>query len=83
MSKRRQKVLSLAEIKHEKKSKKELSILFKKVLDNGMHGLCFSPYEEGQKPGDIISEEQIRRRIKSFSLIPVGFALFPVQKVMN
>jgi len=64
MSKRRQKVLSLAEIKHEKKSKKELSILFKKVLDNGMHGLCFSPYEEGQKPGDIISEEQIRRRMK-------------------
>jgi exo-beta-1,3-glucanase (GH17 family) len=64
MSKRRQKVLSLAEIKHEKKSKKELSILFKKVLDNGMHGLCLSPYEEGQKPGDIISEEQIRRRMK-------------------
>jgi len=64
MSKRRQKVLSLAEIKHEKKSKKELSILFKKVLNNGMHGLCFSPYEEGQKPGDIISEEQIRRRMK-------------------
>ena len=29
-----------------------------------MHGLCFSPYEEGQKPGDIISEEQIRRRMK-------------------
>jgi exo-beta-1,3-glucanase (GH17 family) len=28
-----------------------------------MHGLCFSPYEEGQKPGDILSEEQVTRRI--------------------
>jgi exo-beta-1,3-glucanase (GH17 family) len=29
-----------------------------------MHGLCFSLYEEGQKPGDIISEEQVRRRME-------------------
>jgi hypothetical protein len=64
MSIRREKVLSLAEINQENKSKDELSVLFKKVLKKGMHGLCFSPYEEGQKPGDIIIEEQIRRRMK-------------------
>jgi glucan 1,3-beta-glucosidase len=46
------------------KSKEELHDLFRKVLNNGMHGLCFSPYEEGQKPGDILSENQIRRRME-------------------
>jgi len=29
-----------------------------------MHGLCFSPYEEGQEPGDPISEAQIRRKLE-------------------
>ena len=29
-----------------------------------MHGLCFSLYEDGQKPGDSITEEQVRRRMK-------------------
>jgi exo-beta-1,3-glucanase (GH17 family) len=37
---------------------------FDEVLDAGMHGICFSLYEDGQKPGDIISEEQVRRRMK-------------------
>ncbi len=46
------------------KSTAELSILFDDVLKLGMHGLCFSLYEDGQKPGDIISEEQVRRRMK-------------------
>lgn len=42
----------------------EISQIFNKVLNLGMHGLCFSLYEDGQKPGDIISEEQVRRRMK-------------------
>lgn len=29
-----------------------------------MHGIGFSPYEEGQKPGMQITEEQIRRRLQ-------------------
>ena len=29
-----------------------------------MHGLCFSLYEDGQQPGDTISEEQVRRRLE-------------------
>ena len=46
------------------KSPAELNNLFGDVLQSGMHGLCFSLYEDGQKPGDIISEEQVRRRMK-------------------
>ena len=46
------------------RTKEELHDLFRKILNNGIHGLCFSPYEEGQKPGDILTESQIRRRMK-------------------
>ncbi|OIP83273.1 MAG: glycosyl hydrolase [Porphyromonadaceae bacterium CG2_30_38_12] len=46
------------------KSNDELKDLFSKVLNDGMHGLCYSAYEEGQKPGDALSEEQIRKRMK-------------------
>lgn len=64
MSVRYEKMMSLTGVEISNKSKEELEFLFKKVLDTGMHGLCFSPYEEGQQPGDQISEEQIRRRMK-------------------
>lgn len=48
----------------ENKTEEELSHLFTDILQTGVHGLCFSLYEENQKPGDLISEEQIRRRIE-------------------
>lgn len=41
----------------------DLHNLFLEVLYSGVHGFCFSLYEEGQKPGDIIAEDQIKRRI--------------------
>ena len=37
---------------------------FQSVLQAGVHGLCFSPYLEGQKPGDQIGEAQIRERLQ-------------------
>ena len=46
------------------KSEEELSHLFTDILQTGVHGLCFSSYQDNQKPGDIITEEQIRRRIE-------------------
>jgi glucan 1,3-beta-glucosidase len=46
------------------KTPKELDTLFSEVLQTGMQGICFSLYEDGQKPGDIITEEQVRRRMK-------------------
>lgn len=45
------------------KSEEELHELFQEVLDNGLHGLCYSAYEEGQRPGDILTEAQVRRRM--------------------
>lgn len=41
-----------------------LNNLFSEILQNGVHGFCFSLYEDGQKPGDIISEAQVRRRME-------------------
>ena len=45
-------------------STEKLEKLWLDTLKKGMHGLCFSMYEDGQKPGDIISEEQVNRRIQ-------------------
>ena len=36
---------------------------FRAVLQAGVHGLCFSPYLEGQAPGSQVSEAQIRERL--------------------
>jgi len=70
----------------EKKSDEDIRNLFLEILYGGVHGFCFSLYEDGQKPGDIISAGQIRRRmqllkpytqwIRSFSCIE-GNELIP------
>jgi exo-beta-1,3-glucanase (GH17 family) len=44
-------------------SREDLELLFLEILQGGIHGLCFSMYAEQQKPGDIITEAQIRRRL--------------------
>ena len=64
MSYREDKIKSLAGLNLDNKTPKGLHNLFKRVLKGGMHGLCFSPYEEGQEPGSQITEKQIRRRMK-------------------
>ena len=64
MSVREEKILSLTNVDLSKKSTKELKALFKEVLKDGVHGFCSSPYEEGQQPGDTLTEDQIRRRLK-------------------
>ncbi|MFQ3182840.1 MAG: glucan 1,3-beta-glucosidase [Polaribacter sp.] len=45
-------------------SDKELMKTWRETLQKGMHGVCFSMYEDGQEPGDVITEEQVERRIK-------------------
>lgn len=45
-------------------TKEDLVKLWRETLNAGMHGICFSMYEDGQKPGDIITEAQVERRIK-------------------
>lgn len=46
------------------KSADDIRKLFLEVLNSGVHGLCFSIYEDGQQPGDLIPEAQIRRRME-------------------
>ena len=64
MSLRSDKLLSLIGEDFSKKSKEDLAELFRLYLENGVHGLCFSSYLDGQSPGSIISEEQIRARLE-------------------
>jgi hypothetical protein len=40
-----------------------LDAAFRATLARGIHGLCFSPYLEGQQPGSQIGEAQIRERL--------------------
>lgn len=46
------------------RSTAEIKALFSTTLGDKLHGLCFSPYVEGQEAGDILSESQIRRRLE-------------------
>ncbi|MCA6074662.1 glycosyl hydrolase family 17 protein [Fulvivirga sedimenti] len=64
MSKRSERFLSLSAVKLSTANRQELIELYKKTLEQGMHGLCFSPYTEGQQPGDQLSESQIRHRME-------------------
>ena len=64
MSKREEKILALASIEYDEMSMEGLRKVFRKTIELGMHGLCSSPYEEGQEPGDTLSEAQIRRRLE-------------------
>ncbi len=45
-------------------SAEDLAKLWNTVLKNGMRGICFSMYEDGQNPGDHITMEQVNRRIQ-------------------
>lgn len=64
MSHRDEKFLALANIDFNGASIDDLKKTFREVLKSGVHGLCSSPYEEGQQPGDQLSEKQIRRRLE-------------------
>ncbi|MDO9254069.1 MAG: glycosyl hydrolase family 17 protein [Bacteroidales bacterium] len=64
MSFRNDYILSLAGHDVTNKSEADLRSIFTEVLNKGMHGICFSPYLEGQEPGNLITEEQIRRKIE-------------------
>ena len=45
------------------KTDSEIKTLFSTSLNNGLHGICFSPYLEGQNIGDQLSESQISQRM--------------------
>ncbi len=63
MSVRKNQYMSLAGINLTQAKETDLKSDFKQLLNKGMHGLCFSPYEDGQEPGQQLSKEQIERRL--------------------
>ena len=63
MSYRKEKLHSLTGINLNTVSESELKKLCNKFLKQVIHGLCFSAYDEGQEPGDNISDEQILRKL--------------------
>lgn len=64
MSFNAEKILALAGKDLQGLSYQELADSFHELLQDGMHGFCFSPYVEGQQPGDTLTEEQVRRRLE-------------------
>ena len=63
--------------------KKETNALFHEILSEGIHGFCFSLYEEGQEPGDIIPKPQIRKECRFLPITVDGFARFLPPKATN
>ena len=55
--------MSLAGINLSRHSVDDLRSLVSRILDAKIHGICFSPYVEGQGPGTEITEAQIRERL--------------------
>lgn len=64
MSARYDHILSLTGLNKAEASDEQLRALYHEQLQKGLVGLCISPYEEGQEPGDELSEEQVQRRLK-------------------
>lgn len=63
MSYRKEKVLSLTGNEVNGMNRSSLQEQSAHYLNEKMHGICFSPYEGEQEPGDAITEEQVRRKL--------------------
>ena len=63
MSYRKEKVLSLTGTEVNALDQLALQKECANLLNSKMHGICFSPYEGEQEPGNPISEEQVRRKL--------------------
>lgn len=55
--------LALSGVGSDQLSEPELSRLVKQIVDDGMHGLAFSPYMDGQDNTSQVSAEQIHARL--------------------
>ena len=64
MSYREDKLMSLAGADINQLTEFELKTYCKELLKNKIHGICFSVYDENQKPGDDISDEQILKKLE-------------------
>ena len=64
MSYREDKLMSLAGADINQLTESELKTYCKELLKNKIHGICFSVYDENQKPGDDISDQQILKKLE-------------------
>ena len=64
MSYRADKVLSLAGDGPNRLDHAQLRKQCALLVDEKMHGVCFSPYEGDQQPGDSFTEAQVRRKLE-------------------
>ena len=64
MSYRNEKFLSLLGKNLDQLHENDLQEISRNILDDGLHGICFSLYEDGQEPGNDITDEQIIRRLQ-------------------
>ena len=64
MSNLYQRKMSLAGINIATMSVEDLRALVRKILDGKIHGVCYSPYIEGQGPGTQIGAAQIKERLE-------------------
>jgi exo-beta-1,3-glucanase (GH17 family) len=64
MSYRKEKIMSLTGQEVNGLNQSELKAQCEQFLNAKMHGICFSPYEGSQAPGDPISEAQVRRKLE-------------------
>ena len=64
MSYRKEKFMSLAGGASLSMTTNELKEMARKLLDAGIHGICFSAYDEGQAPGDQLTDAQISRKLE-------------------
>ena len=67
MSYRADKVLSLAGDGPNRVDRAELQKQCASLVNDKMHGICFSPYEGEQQPGDAFTEAQLRRKLEPVS----------------
>ena len=67
MSYRKEKFLSLAGADLNKLNIEELKTLARKILKNSVHGICFSPYDEYQRPGDRLDSKDVKDSISRIS----------------
>jgi glucan 1,3-beta-glucosidase len=63
MSKREGKILSLTGADISQLSQSQMQKYFKNCLDDGIHGIGFSAYREGQEPGDQLDLGQVKERM--------------------
>lgn len=64
MSFRKEQVLSLTGAQVNSLEKGALQEKSRSLMNGKIHGICFSPYEGEQEPGDEISEAQVRRKLE-------------------